>query len=93
MRAMIGPDTLGGKALSLGGAFLIDATQFTFNRRDVHAAEIPAANGITNARSLARMYAACIGEVDGVRLLSPDVVDRASVTRDLRRGQVLSASS
>lgn len=28
------------------------------------AAEVPAANGITNARSLAKMCAACIGEVE-----------------------------
>ena len=39
-----------------------------------YAAEVPAANGITNARSLATMYAACIGEVDGVRLLQPDTL-------------------
>ena len=32
--------------------------------RDFHAAEIPAANGITNARSLARMYAGLVGGVD-----------------------------
>ena len=44
------------------------------NRREGHAAEIPAANGIGNARSLARMYAALIGDVDGVRLLTPDQV-------------------
>jgi CubicO group peptidase (beta-lactamase class C family) len=49
-----------------------------FNERAFHAAEIPAANGITNARSLARMYAACIGEVDGVRLLEPQTVEAAT---------------
>ena len=49
-----------------------------FNERAFHAAEIPAANGITNARSLARMYAACIGEVGGVRLLKPATVDAAT---------------
>lgn len=42
--------------------------------RAVHAAEMPAFNGIGDARSLARMYAACLGEVvtdagDRVRLL------------------------
>jgi len=46
-----------------------------FNRPDAHAAEIPAANGITTARSLARMYAACVGEIDGVRLLAPATVE------------------
>jgi CubicO group peptidase (beta-lactamase class C family) len=49
-----------------------------FNERAFHAAEIPAANGITNARSLARMYAACIGELDGVRLLEPKTVEAAT---------------
>jgi CubicO group peptidase (beta-lactamase class C family) len=52
----------------------------SFNSRAVHAAEVPAVNGITNAQSLARMYAACIGDVDGVRLLSPEVVERARTT-------------
>jgi CubicO group peptidase (beta-lactamase class C family) len=50
-----------------------------YNERVFHAAEVPAANGITNARSLARMYAACIGEVDGVGLLRPDPLERAIV--------------
>jgi CubicO group peptidase (beta-lactamase class C family) len=71
---------LGGRALSLNGAFALGGGEFTFNRRDVHAAEIPAANGITNAQSLSRIYAACIGEIDGVRLLSPEIVQRASAT-------------
>lgn len=47
------------------------------NTREGHAAEVPAGNAIANARSLARMYAATIGEVDGVRLLTPHTVDRA----------------
>jgi CubicO group peptidase (beta-lactamase class C family) len=73
----IGPETLLGKALFTDHTFSEDEFA-TFNRADVHAAEIPAANGITDARSLARMYAACVGEVDGVRLLSPAQVDVAS---------------
>ncbi len=80
MAAVMGPGTLGGRAMSLNGAFSLGGDEFTFNRRDIHAAEIPAANGITNARSLARMYAACIGEVDGLRLLPPAVVERARTT-------------
>lgn len=74
----MGPGTKGGRALSLNGAFSGDGV---FNRRDVHAAEIPAANGITTARSLARVYAATMGDVDGIRLL-----DQA--TRDLARTPV-----
>jgi CubicO group peptidase (beta-lactamase class C family) len=42
------------------------------NTPEAHQAEIPAGNGIGNARALARMYAAIIGEVDGIRLLTPD---------------------
>ena len=81
MKAMIeqfmGPDTRGGRALSLNGAF---AGGDTFNRRDVHAAQIPAANGIANAPSLARMYAATLAPLDGVQLLSDAVRATASTT-------------
>jgi CubicO group peptidase (beta-lactamase class C family) len=52
-----------------------------WNAPKVHAAEIPAANGITDARSLARLYAACISEVDGVRLLDDASVRRATATQ------------
>ncbi|MEJ1968298.1 MAG: serine hydrolase domain-containing protein [Rhizomicrobium sp.] len=45
-----------------------------FNTREGHAAEVPAANTIGDAASLARMYAATIGAVDGVRLLKPETV-------------------
>jgi CubicO group peptidase (beta-lactamase class C family) len=42
-------------------------------------AEIPAGNAHTNARALARVYGAlaCGGEVDGVRVLSPQSIERA----------------
>jgi CubicO group peptidase (beta-lactamase class C family) len=40
------------------------------NRKDILMADIPA-GGKTSARATARMYAALIGEVDGVRLISP----------------------
>jgi CubicO group peptidase (beta-lactamase class C family) len=51
----------------------------SLNTRAAHEVELPAVNGIGNARSLARMYAATIGDVDGVRLLRPETVDRAMV--------------
>ncbi|MFF2845871.1 serine hydrolase domain-containing protein [Streptomyces sp. NPDC058001] len=41
------------------------------NRADILAADIPA-GGKISARALARMYAALLGEVDGVRLVSPE---------------------
>lgn len=49
-----------------------------FNSRAVHATEMPAANGITTARSLARMYAATVGEVDGIRLIDGATAAMAS---------------
>ena len=78
----MGPETLGGKALSNNGAFgSLDSADSKFNSRAVHAAAIPAANGITNARSLAKLYAACIGDVDGVaRRIAPATLDRATTT-------------
>ena len=68
------PGTRGAEALSVNGAF----GQGAFNKPEVHRAEIPGANGIGNARSLARIYAATIGEVDGVRLMGDAVRERAT---------------
>lgn len=50
-----------------------------WNSRACRAAQIPAANGHANARSLATMYGALArgGELGGVRLLSPEAVERA----------------
>lgn len=82
MMQVAGPGTAGFKALFMNGALMaLDPAHNPFNTREVHATEMPAANGITNARSLARMYAASIGEVDGVRLLGADTVETASAER------------
>jgi CubicO group peptidase (beta-lactamase class C family) len=78
LMALIGPESKLGKALSGGGSF---AGAGSFNTRPVHAAEIPAAGGIGDARSLARMYAACVGEVDGIRLLTPEQLADATTQR------------
>ena len=48
------------------------------SRRAYYGAEVPAAHGITNARSLSRMYAALLDEVDGCRLLSPGMLAAAT---------------
>jgi len=47
------------------------------NRPDTLAADIPA-GGKASARAIARMYAALLGEVDGVRLLPPERVAEAT---------------
>ena len=81
-KAFLGPETPLGKALFAPGFALADAD--IWNTRAMRAAEVPAANGVTDARSVARMYASCIGEVDGVRLLTPHQVREA--TRQLTEG-------
>ena len=74
--AFLGPDTMLGKALFAPGNAL--AADDIWNSRAMHAAEVPAANGIADARSVAKMYAACVSEVDGIRLLTPDQVTKAT---------------
>lgn len=61
------------RSLSMGQAFVFPADDgmVTFNNPAIQAAEVPGANGISTAESLARLYAACVGSVDGTRLLSP----------------------
>src|SRR5580704_4795769 len=54
--------TLLARSLNLGGA---SRDRDWMNQRAWHAAEMPGGNGITNAASLSRMYAAVIGPVDG----------------------------
>jgi len=51
------------------------------NTREWRAAELPAANGHTNARALARAYGvlACGGTSNGTRLLSRESIERATV--------------
>jgi CubicO group peptidase (beta-lactamase class C family) len=68
-----GPGTKGAAALSLNGSF----GNGVFNKPEVHQAQIPGANGIGNARSLARIYAATVSTVDGVRILGDTVRDVA----------------
>ena len=51
-------------------------TQLNTNRA-YRAAELPAGNAIADARALARIHAALIGEVDGVRLISEAAMEKA----------------
>lgn len=78
-----GPGTTGDKALSLLGTY----GPGVFNRPEVRAAQVPGANGISNARSLATIYAACIGEMNGVRLLEASTV-AAATTSETPKGEV-----
>jgi CubicO group peptidase (beta-lactamase class C family) len=69
------PSTLAYKAFSNPRALA------HVNESAFRAAEIPAANGIGTARALSRLYAACIGPVDGVRLLDARTLEQASRTQ------------
>jgi CubicO group peptidase (beta-lactamase class C family) len=85
-----GPDTILGKALSCSGALASPDGDASFNRPELWSAEIPAANGITNARSLSRLYASLIGDgVDGIRLLKPETIAAATTVQDEYNDTVL----
>lgn len=79
INAVWGPDSVQARAGVLGGA--LDPASGYFNTRAWRAAEFPCCNMYADARSLARMYAATVSEVDGVRLLEPSTVQRMTVVQ------------
>ncbi len=72
---LLGPGNLAGRALSAPGGAAAD--EQIWNDPRTLSAQIPAANGVTNAKSLARMYASMVGNVDGVQLFEPEILDVA----------------
>lgn len=72
---LLGADSLTARVMN-GPSGLFGYNEM-WNRRDVLAAEMPSSNGVSDARSLARLYAAVMGEVDGVRLLGANQLARA----------------
>jgi CubicO group peptidase (beta-lactamase class C family) len=83
--------TLLARALNFGGAF---SEPGWANERAWHAAELPAANGITNAVSLSRLYAGLIGAVEGgpsESILTKDQVDQARIVRTFGADQVFAS--
>jgi CubicO group peptidase (beta-lactamase class C family) len=79
----VGPGTMAARTIEFGGALPLGLVtpDGGFNDPRVWAAEMPAGNLISDARSLARTYAATIGEVDGVRLLQPDTIAAATTVQ------------
>ena len=75
-----------GEALMPRGISRLD-----WSSDEVMRACLPAANGLFTARSLARMYAALAagGSLDGVRLMSPRTVRRATAVQTTERDRVL----
>ena len=70
----MGPGTLLHRALNGPGQL---AYGDVWNERRIHAAELPSSNGIGDARSLAKLYAALIGAIDGPRILRRETIAAA----------------
>jgi CubicO group peptidase (beta-lactamase class C family) len=75
LEVLLDPQSTANRAVYINDA--INPSHWTDLR--VLSAHWPAATCVTDARSLARMYAACVGEVDGVRLLSESALASAMV--------------
>lgn len=75
LNMFLGEGNLVARALTAPGGALSD--ELVWNEPRLRAAQIPAANGVTNAPSLARMYSSLVTDTDGVRTLQPETVDRA----------------
>lgn len=69
VKDIYGPGSAFMKAGAVGGV-----TEENMHSRTYRAAEFPAANMFATAHSIARMYAATVSDVDGIRLLRPDTV-------------------
>lgn len=75
------------RVATMGQAFpfrMVDGGPNDYNSRAVHAAQIPASNVILNARSLAKIYAATVSEIDRPRLLTEESLLDAVVPRSER---------
>jgi CubicO group peptidase (beta-lactamase class C family) len=57
--------------------FLFTHLKPDYNSPEWLQIEMPSANGVTTARSLAKLYASLIGEVDGVRLFTQETLEAA----------------
>ncbi|HVN86738.1 MAG TPA: serine hydrolase domain-containing protein [Candidatus Binatia bacterium] len=80
------PESLAGRVF---GNPRLDPRQV--NTRGWRGAEIPAANGHGDARGLARIYGAlaCNGDLDGVHILGPDAINRATTEQAFGTDAVL----
>jgi CubicO group peptidase (beta-lactamase class C family) len=85
-RIMSDPESLLAKAFINPPMLPTDA-----NTREWRAAEIPAANGHGTAAALARIYAALAlgGKIDGVHVLSPEIIERARQEQSLGKDLIL----
>lgn len=87
LQMLVGPDALMTRALTAPGGAMNDID--LWNTAQIWEATFPAANGISNAAALAKMYAATVGEVDGVRLFGPDTLAEVIAPRTSGPDEVL----
>jgi len=83
------PMALAGRAMAVSGALQPPDGSNAFNRPDLWEAEVPAVNAITNGRSIARLYASLVGEIDGIRTLQPETIAAATVVQDTYPDEVM----
>jgi CubicO group peptidase (beta-lactamase class C family) len=89
MELMRNPESIASKAISNPPVVVIDPA--VVNSRAFRAMELPSANGHATARSLARVYGALGrgGEIDGVRVLTPESIERARTEESCGLDEVL----
>lgn len=87
-KALSNPESMTFKAFASQPDLMLPGT---VNTRQWRAAEIPAANGHSDARALARLYGALArgGELDGVHVLSREAIERARVEQSYGEDAVL----
>ncbi|MDG4825140.1 serine hydrolase [Asanoa sp. WMMD1127] len=81
-------DPVAERGLTMGGAFAFPADAdgvVSFNDPAIQAAGVPGAGGMSTADGLARLYAACVSDVDGQRLLGRASIDDAVTVRSAGR--------
>ncbi|MEU8008695.1 serine hydrolase domain-containing protein [Micromonospora parva] len=81
-------DPVAERGITMGGAFAFPADAdglVSFNDDAIRAAGVPGAGAVSTADGLARLYAACVSDLDGGPLFTTASVDDAVVVRS--RGQ------
>lgn len=73
--ALLGADSLTARVMT--GPNGLFGYNDMWNRPEVLQAEMPSSNGVGDARSLARFYAALTGQVEGVQILGPAQLAKA----------------
>ena len=74
--AMADPASLLSRVITTNGT-LATPDAATWNDPVLLEGEQPAGNGVGNARAVARLYAACMDEIDGIRLFSAPTLEQA----------------